>query len=104
MSKFMNSMRGILQRSFTLGLSILMAVLAGSIIMLIEKQNPIEVYRLLLEGAFGSTRGLFITIQRATPLIFTAIASTLAFRTGVFNVGVEGQFFKIGRASCRERV
>lgn len=93
MSKFMNSMRGILQRSFTLGLSILMAILAGSIIMLIEKQNPIEVYRLLLEGAFGSTRGLFITIQRATPLIFTAIASTLAFRTGVFNVGVEGQFF-----------
>ena len=33
------------------------------------------------------------SLQRATPLIFTAIASTLAFRTGVFNVGVEGQFF-----------
>jgi len=92
-SKFMNSMRGILQRSFTLGLSILMAILVGSIIMLIDNHNPIEVYRLLLEGAFGSTRGLFITMQRATPLIFTAIASTLAFRTGVFNVGVEGQFF-----------
>jgi simple sugar transport system permease protein len=46
-----------------------------------------------LEGAFGSSRGIFITIQRATPLIFTALASMLAFRTGVFNVGVEGQFF-----------
>ncbi|MBN1261603.1 MAG: ABC transporter permease, partial [Anaerolineae bacterium] len=35
----------------------------------------------------------FTSIQRATPLIFTAVASTIAFRTGVFNVGVEGQFF-----------
>lgn len=81
------------QRSFTITLSILAAVLVGSAIMIAYDHNPLEVYRLLLEGAFGSTRGLFITMQRATPLIFTALASALAFRTGVFNVGVEGQFF-----------
>jgi simple sugar transport system permease protein len=74
-------------------LSILLAVLVGSLIMIWYKQDPIEIYKQLLIGAFGSPRGLFITMQRATPLIFTAIASTLAFRTGVFNVGVEGQFF-----------
>lgn len=83
----------LLGRSLTIFLSIFLAVLVGSVIMLLYKQNPLEIYRLLLVNAFGTPRGLFITIQRATPLIFTAISSTLAFRTGVFNVGVEGQFF-----------
>ncbi len=82
-----------LGRSMTILLSILLAVLVGSLVMLWYGQNPITIYRLLLMNAFGSPRGLFITIQRATPLIFTAISSTVAFRTGVFNVGVEGQFF-----------
>lgn len=81
------------QRAFTITLSILAAVLVGSIIMILYGQNPIQIYAWLIEGAFGSQRGLFVTMQRATPLIFTALASALAFRTGVFNVGVEGQFF-----------
>lgn len=74
-------------------LSILAAVIVGSIIMILYGQNPFEIYRLLFKGAFGSQLAFFTSIQRATPLIFTAVASTLAFRTGVFNVGVEGQFF-----------
>ncbi len=81
------------RRSLTILASILLAMIVGSILMLLYKQNPITVYWLLIQGAFGSTQGWMVTIQRATPLIFTAIASMLAFRTGVFNVGVEGQFF-----------
>ncbi len=83
----------VLQRSLSIFLSIMLAVIIGSLIMIWYKQNPLVIYRELLVGAFGSTRGLFITLQRSTPLIFTAISSVLAFRTGVFNVGVEGQFF-----------
>lgn len=79
-------------RSLTILMSILAAAVVGSILMLFYGQNPLNVYRLLFVNAFGSARGWFITLQRATPLIFTAIASTIAFRTGVFNVGVEGQF------------
>ena len=82
-----------LSRSLTIILSILAAVLIGSLIMVWYGVDPIQVYLSLLQGAFLSEKGRFIAIQRATPLIFTAIASALAFRTGVFNVGVEGQFF-----------
>ncbi len=82
-----------LSRSMTIILSILAAVLIGSIIMILYGVNPLEVYKALLQGALLSEKGRYISIQRATPLIFTAIASALAFRTGVFNVGVEGQFF-----------
>ncbi|MEI6289503.1 MAG: hypothetical protein WCP19_03650, partial [Chloroflexota bacterium] len=82
-----------LSRSMTIILSILAAVLIGSIIMILYGVNPLEVYKALLQGALLSEKGRYVSIQRATPLIFTAIASALAFRTGVFNVGVEGQFF-----------
>ncbi len=30
------------------------------------------------------------TLAAATPLIFTGLATAIAFRTGAFNVGVEG--------------
>jgi simple sugar transport system permease protein len=86
-------MGAVLQRFVSLGLSILASVVVGSLIMIWYKQNPLEVYRLLLKGAVGTPRALFISIQRGTPLIFTAISSAIAFRAGVFNVGVEGQFF-----------
>ena len=85
--------KGALKRSIGVLLSILAAMVVGSIVMLITGHNPLQIYFLLFKGAFGSQRAIFISLQRATPLIFTAIASTLAFRTGVFNVGVEGQFF-----------
>ena len=90
---------GALRRSLTIILSILAAAVVGSLIMVwygtINNTpiNPLEVYWLLLRGAFLSPTGFFITLQRCTPLIFTAISSALAFRTGVFNVGVEGQLY-----------
>lgn len=87
------SLQRLVQGSVSFLLSILAAMVVGSIIMVWYGENPLEIYGLLFKGAFGSQRSIFISIQRATPLVFTAIASTLAFRTGVFNVGVEGQFF-----------
>lgn len=82
-----------LHGSFRLGVSMAIAVIIGSIIILLYGHNPMEIYGMLIQGAFGSRRSLFITLQRATPLIFTALASALAFRTGVFNVGIESQFY-----------
>lgn len=81
------------RRSLRVILSILAAIVVGSVIILWYGQNPIDIYAKLLQGAFGSQRGFFISLQRATPLIFTALGSTIAFRTGLFNIGVEGQFF-----------
>lgn len=97
MHEWIRSILGFLQntfrRSLTIVLSIMAAMLVGSLIMVLTDHNPLEIYGLLFKGAFGSQRAILISVQRATPLIFTAVASALAFRTGVFNVGVEGQFF-----------
>ena len=46
----------------------------------------------LWRGSFGTRDNLVETFVFATPLIFTGIAHTVAFKTGLFNIGVEGQF------------
>ena len=46
----------------------------------------------LWEGSFGSKNSFIETLVFATPLIFTGLAHSVAFKTGLFNIGVEGQF------------
>ncbi|MGV3549334.1 ABC transporter permease [Rhizobium sp.] len=69
---------------------LLVAVVVGAIVLAIAGHNPLEVYRLLLVESFGSTKRIASTLAAATPLIFTGLATAIAFRTGAFNVGVEG--------------
>lgn len=44
------------------------------------------------KGSFGSKINLIETFVFTTPLIFTGLAHAVAFKTGLFNIGVEGQF------------
>jgi simple sugar transport system permease protein len=48
---------------------------------------------LLLQGAAGSGFALTETLTRATPLIFTGLAATVAFRARLWNIGAEGQLY-----------
>lgn len=43
-------------------------------------------------GSFGTTRNTMATLTEITPLIFTGVANAVAFRSGLFNIGVAGQF------------
>lgn len=45
------------------------------------------------QGAFGDWEAIAETLVQATPLIFTGLAVTVAFRSRVWNIGAEGQFF-----------
>ena len=47
----------------------------------------------LLRGGFGSIFAWTETLTRATPLIFTGLAATVAFRARLFNIGAEGQLY-----------
>ncbi|OCA83782.1 ABC transporter permease [Pseudobacillus wudalianchiensis] len=71
--------------------SVLLGLIAGAIIMLISGYNPINGYAALWNGAFGDTFYLGETLRQMTPYIFAGLAVAFAFRTGLFNIGVEGQ-------------
>lgn len=48
-------------------------------------------FKLLLEGAFGDKVAISQSLVRATPVLLTATGITIAWRSGAFNIGGEGQ-------------
>lgn len=51
-----------------------------------------DLFRTIWRGSFGSRSVTLSTLVYVTPLIFTGVAHSVTFRTGLFNIGVEGQF------------
>ncbi|WP_079709506.1 ABC transporter permease [Paraliobacillus ryukyuensis] len=72
-------------------ISVFLGLLAGAIIMLAFGYNPINGYQALWNGAFGSGYFFGETIRQVTPYILTGLAVAFAFRSGLFNIGAEGQ-------------
>lgn len=74
-------------------LTILVALLVGGIIMQLSGKDALNAYSVLFNSAFGTQRAIANTLLTATPLIFTGLATLIAFRAGIFNVGVEGSLY-----------
>jgi len=71
--------------------SVLVALLLGAIFVLISGHNPIQAYAALLLGAFGSPYDITETLVIAVPLTLAGLSVAVAFRTGLFNIGAQGQ-------------
>jgi simple sugar transport system permease protein len=67
------------------------ALLVAGIVVALVGQNPSQVLAALVQGAFGTARGLSYTLYYATSFIFTGLAVAVAFHAGLFNIGGEGQ-------------
>lgn len=75
----------------TIGLALLAAFIAGSLLILLVGESPLRVYALLIESTWGSKYGIGQVMFKATPLILTGLSVALAFKVGLFNIGAEGQ-------------
>ncbi len=73
--------------------NMLVAMTIGSIFLILQGESPAEVYYHLLIAPLQSAGGIIKVLGKATPLIFTGLASAVAFRCGIFNIGVEGQLY-----------
>ncbi|GEK32504.1 ABC transporter permease [Kurthia sibirica] len=71
--------------------SIILGLLIGAIVMLATGFNPVDGYIALVNGMVGDSYNLGETIRTITPYVFAGLAVAFAFRTGLFNIGVEGQ-------------
>ncbi|MCF7794588.1 MAG: ABC transporter permease [Candidatus Cloacimonetes bacterium] len=76
---------------FTL-ISVFLGILIGAVILLAAGYNPFRAYGIILQGIFGKPKYLSYVIIRSTPLILTGLSIAFAFRTGLFNIGAEGQY------------
>jgi general nucleoside transport system permease protein len=81
-------------------LPFLLALAVAGLVLVFAGHNPFEVYWLLAVESFGGTRRIAATLAASTPLILTGLATAVAFRAGVFNVGVEGCVYVGGLAAA----
>ncbi|GAB6276327.1 MAG: ABC transporter permease [Rectinema sp.] len=72
-------------------ITIFIALLIGGVIILLMGEDPIFAYGMLFRGAFKGMSNIIATLQNTTPLLYTGLAVSLAFRSNVVNIGVEGQ-------------
>ena len=71
-------------------LSVLGALLIGSVMLLGAGGNPVQAYAAMVEGAFGPTQWRN-TLIVAVPVVGMALAVAVPLRAGVVNLGGEGQ-------------
>jgi len=71
--------------------SVLISLALGAVFVLISGHNPIDAYAALLLGAFGSPYDISETLVIAVPLTLAGLSVAVAFRTGLFNIGAQGQ-------------
>lgn len=72
-------------------ISVVLGLVVGAIVMLVFGYDPVKGYVALWNGIIGDTYYLGETIRQITPYILAGLAVAFAFRTGLFNIGVEGQ-------------
>ncbi len=73
-------------------IAVLLALLVGAVVILWAGRDPLLAYHALWTASFGSWRGFGEALVSITPLIFTGLSVAFCSRTGLFNIGAEGQF------------
>lgn len=71
--------------------SILVALLLGSIPILITKNNPFKAYAVIIQGSLGTSYYLKQTLKKMIPLLGSALAIAPCFKMKFWNIGAEGQ-------------
>ena len=71
--------------------SLALAGVVSSVIVLLLGESPLRIAQVMLTGSLGSSSSIASTLEEATPLIFTGLCVAIAMRSGLFNIGGEGQ-------------
>ena len=74
-------------------------LLSAVVIMLLTQKNPIEIYKAMFEGAFGSSNRIWNLFQQLSMLLCVSLAVTPAFKMKFWNIGAEGQVLVGGLAT-----
>ncbi len=75
-----------------IALPIVMALAVGAILLLLLGKDPLAYYGYVLKRGLISPSGLQASITRMAPLLLIAAGLIVAFRAGLWNLGVDGQF------------
>jgi simple sugar transport system permease protein len=84
---------------FTALAAVFLGLLAGAVLMLAIKADPLEGFSFLFRGGLMNIERIGNTLATATTLTLTGLAMAFAFRTGLFSIGASGQMLMGGLVS-----
>ncbi len=67
------------------------ALIVVSLLLLALGANPLEAFKLLFQGSFGSVSKLSATLLVWVPLVIASASLVITYSAGLWNIGVEGQ-------------
>jgi general nucleoside transport system permease protein len=74
-------------------LGALIGLALGGVLMRLAGASPVAAYRVMIEGAVGGQLQITETLLKAGPLLLMGLGLTVAFRSKMWNLGGEGQYF-----------
>jgi ABC-type uncharacterized transport system permease subunit len=81
-------------------LALIVSLLLFGAFMAVSGHAPFDVYAEMYRGAFGTWFSFQNTLQRASPLLLTALCTALPARCGLIVIGGEGAFVMGGLAAA----
>lgn len=72
--------------------TIALALLVGAVIIILSGNDPLNAYKEMVLGAFGTKSRFSETVIKAVPLTLLALGTSVAYRAKVWNIGSDGQF------------
>lgn len=81
-------------------ISIVVGFAVGAVFLAAVQIDVGAAYGKLFTSIFANAKSLSYSVVYATPLIILGLSVAFSFRTGVFNIGTEGQFVVGSMAAC----
>lgn len=90
--------------------AILLSLIAAAIVILLVGKNPLTAFQSLMQGSglwpkasYAAKKSMLTDfmsfLDLMTPMLFAALAVAVAFKAGLFNIGVSGQMLCAGFAA-----
>ena len=89
MSKLEKFLRGRLAAAIA---AVIVGFVISAVVLAAAGYDPIQTFAQLANGAFGKPKYIANVFIKATPILLTGVSVAFAFKTGLFNIGAEGQY------------
>ena len=73
-------------------IAIVLGFAVAALILLLAGFPPVESVKTLISSMVGRPKDIASVVIRSTPIIFTGLGVAFAIKTGLFNIGAEGQY------------
>ncbi len=89
----MSKVTKILHGQFAAALiALLVGVAVSSVVLLAAGFNPVDALAALVHSTLSRPKYVTNVILKAAPILLTGVSVAFAFKTGLFNIGAEGQY------------